>query len=161
MAAVKSKDTTPEMIVRRLLHGLGFRYRLHRRDLPGTPDIVLPGLAKVINVNGCFWHLHGCGGCRIPASRRGYWIAKLRRNRERDAKSRRKLRRLGFAVMTIWECQTRDVEKLSARIIKFLRPLTRKHRICAMKGAFARLRGRNSNNLKNATLSGQKSDVSI
>jgi DNA mismatch endonuclease (patch repair protein) len=108
------------MIVRRLVHGLGCRYRLHRRDLPGTPDIVLPRLRKVINVNGCFWHMHHCGRCRIPVSRRAYWIAKLRRNRERDISNRRKLRRLGFSAMTIWECQTRDVEKLLRQIRDFL-----------------------------------------
>ena len=77
MAAVKSKDTTPEMLVRRLVHRLGYRFRLHRRDLPGTPDIVLPKLGKIIIVNGCFWHMHELRRCRIPAVRRKYWEKKL------------------------------------------------------------------------------------
>ena len=80
MAAVKSKDTTPELVVRRLVHSMGYRYRLHVRSLPGIPDMVFPRLRKVININGCFWHLHGCSRCRIPSSRRRYWVAKLQRN---------------------------------------------------------------------------------
>src|SRR5215203_6167739 len=84
MATVKSKDTKPELVVRRLIHALGFRYRLHVRDLPGTPDLVFPRRHKVINVSGCFWHMHTCGRCRIPASRRSYWVRKLAGNRARD-----------------------------------------------------------------------------
>ncbi len=87
MAAVKSKGTAPEMIVRRLVHRLGFRYRLHVKALPGTPDLVFPSLRKVINVSGCFWHGHGCGRCRIPATRREYWLAKIKRNRGQSAES--------------------------------------------------------------------------
>src|SRR5437879_2181572 len=84
MAAVKSKDTTPEMIVRRLVHSLGYRYRLHDASLPGTPDLVFPRRRKIIIVNGCLWHYHACPRCRIPSARRSYWIAKLRRNAARD-----------------------------------------------------------------------------
>ena len=106
MAAVKSKDTTPEIIVRKLVHSLGYRYRLHDRALPGTPDLVLPRLRKVINVSGCFWHMHKCKRCRIPTSRRGYWVAKLRGNAARDKRNLRLLRRGGWKVLVVWECQT-------------------------------------------------------
>lgn len=124
MAAVKSKDTAPEMVVRRLAHSLGYRYRLHDRSLPGTPDLVFPRLRKVINVNGCFWHMHGCAYCRVPSSHRRYWTAKLRRNATRDKRVQRALRRAGWGVMVIWECQTRPdrLDRLRARINRFLSP---------------------------------------
>lgn len=122
MAAVRSKDTTPELIVRRLAHSLGFRYRLHVRSLPGTPDLVFPRLRKVINVSGCFWHMHDCGNCRIPSSRRQYWIEKLKRNVARDKRTQRALRRAGWGVMVVWECQTRadGLRRLGRRIERFL-----------------------------------------
>jgi DNA mismatch endonuclease, patch repair protein len=122
MAAVKSKDTTPELLVRRLVHSLGYRYRLHVRLLPGTPDIVFPRVKKIINVNGCFWHLHKCPRCRIPSSKRKYWMAKLQRNAKRDKANQRKLRRQGWKVMTIWECQIalKFVAKLESNILAFL-----------------------------------------
>lgn len=107
--------------MRRLVHRLGYRYRLHVRSLPGTPDLVFPRPRKIIRVSGCFWHMHGCGRCRIPASRRAYWIAKLKRNRDRDVRTRRKLRRLGWRVLTVWECQTKDAAALTHRLRKFLR----------------------------------------
>src|SRR5271154_5907111 len=87
MAAVRSKDTTPELTVRRLVHRLGYRYRLHVRTLPGTPDLVFPSRQKIINVSGCFWHMHGCGRCRIPAAHRTYWQEKLERNKKRDQRT--------------------------------------------------------------------------
>lgn len=122
MAAVKSRDTTPEIFVRRLVHRMGFRYRLHVRALPGVPDLVFPRLRKVINVHGCFWHLHGCARCRVPSSRRSYWVAKLERNAARDKKVRRALRRAGWRVLVVWECQTRpsDLARLETRIAKFI-----------------------------------------
>ncbi|MCI0640790.1 MAG: very short patch repair endonuclease [Gemmataceae bacterium] len=122
MAAVKSKDTTPEMVVRRLVHGMGYRFRLHVRGLPGTPDLVLPRLGAVINVSGCFWHMHGCGRCRIPAARRKYWVAKLARNAARDRKNRARLKRLGWKVLVVWECQTvrSKRETLTHRLLAFL-----------------------------------------
>jgi DNA mismatch endonuclease, patch repair protein len=122
MAAVKSRDTTPEMVVRRLVHSLGYRYRLHVRSLPGCPDLVFPRLRKIINVNGCSWHLHGCKRCRVPSSRRGYWIAKLQRNAARDKQTRQKLRRDGWGVMVLWECQINAAtqERLRARFLAFL-----------------------------------------
>jgi DNA mismatch endonuclease (patch repair protein) len=122
MAAVKSKDTAPELLVRRLVHSMGYRYRLHVRSLLGTPDLVFPRLRKIINVNGCFWHLHGCPRCRVPSSRRGYWTAKLRRNAARDKQTHRDLRKDGWRVLVIWECQISATkqERLLARIAAFL-----------------------------------------
>lgn len=115
MAAVKSKDTSPKMAVRRLVHSLGYRYRLHVRSLPGTPDLVFPRLGKIINISGCFWHMHGCGRCRIPASRRRYWISKLERNALRDRRNKRALRRAGWKLLTIWECQTQLSQRVRLR----------------------------------------------
>jgi DNA mismatch endonuclease, patch repair protein len=105
-----------------LVHRLGYRFRLHVRDLPGTPDLVFPRLRKVICVSGCFWHMHNCGRCRIPASRRSYWIAKLERNAARDQRSRRALQRAGWKTLVVWECQTGpgSLERLQTRIERFL-----------------------------------------
>ena len=122
MAAVKSKDTTPEMVVRRLVHGMGYRYRLHVAGLAGNPDLVLPRLRKVIFVSGCFWHMHGCGRCRIPASRRSYWVKKLERNATRDKRVQRALRRDAWSVLVVWECQTQFSRRklLTSRLEGFL-----------------------------------------
>jgi DNA mismatch endonuclease (patch repair protein) len=135
MAAVKSEDTTPELLVRRFVHGLGYRYRLHVRSLPGTPDLVFPRLRKIINVNGCFWHMHGCARCRVPSSRRAYWIAKMRRNAARDKRTQRELRRAGWRVMVVWECQiiAMPKERLRAKIVAFLEknsPLPARRKRC-------------------------------
>ncbi|MCC7292628.1 MAG: DNA mismatch endonuclease Vsr [Phycisphaerales bacterium] len=123
MATVKSRGTAPERVVRRLVSAMGFRYRLHVRSLPGTPDLVFHQLCRVINVSGCFWHMHGCGRCRIPATRRAYWLAKLERNAARDARNRRKLRRMGWSVLTVWECQltAKRIGRTTERIGAFLR----------------------------------------
>jgi DNA mismatch endonuclease (patch repair protein) len=123
MRAVKSANTTPELIVRRLVHALGYRFRLHRRDLPGQPDLVLPRLGKVIQVHGCFWHRHHCeAGRSTPATRLDYWTAKFERNVQRDRRNLRELRRLGWSVLVIWECQTRAAKRaaLESRIARFL-----------------------------------------
>lgn len=121
MALVRGKDTKPELLVRRLVHGLGYRYRLHRRALPGTPDLVFPGCGKVIFVHGCFWHRHhGCALARLPKSRGEFWLPKLQGNAERGGRNVRALRRLGWGVMTIWECQLRDIPRLLSRIRRFL-----------------------------------------
>src|SRR5688500_13677437 len=115
MAAIRGKDTTPELVVRRLVHSLGFRYRLHVKTLPGKPDLVLRPRRKVIFVHGCFWHLHRSGcGARLPKSRLEYWGQKLERNRKRDAKHRRGLRAAGWQVLTVWECELRDIPRLTA-----------------------------------------------
>lgn len=118
MRSVKSKDTKPEMAVRRFVHGLGYRFRLHRKSLPGNPDLVFPRLRKVVFVNGCFWHGHDCArGARIPKNNRDYWIAKIARNRERDKLNRKLLFAEGWGVFIAWECQINSVraeEKLKA-----------------------------------------------
>jgi DNA mismatch endonuclease (patch repair protein) len=121
MAAVKSRNTKPELLVRRMVHGLGFRYRLHRRDLPGTPDIVMTRHRKIINVHGCFWHMHTCRHALLaPVSNASYWQKKRLGNAVRDRRTLRQLRRDGWRVLIIWECQMRDTAKLRARITKFL-----------------------------------------
>ncbi len=120
MSRIGGKDTAPEMIVRRLLHGLGFRYRLHRRDLPGKPDIVFPGRSKAIFVHGCFWHAHGCAIGRPPKSRPEYWGPKLAANQARDATVAVALAELGWEVLTIWQCETRKPETLKATALAFL-----------------------------------------
>ena len=121
MRRVRSKDTTPELIVRRLIFSLGFRYRLHRSDLPGKPDIVFPSQKKIIFVHGCFWHGHTCKrGDRMPKQNREYWKQKIIRNIERDKKHRDKLKKIGWQVKIIWECETKDLKKLESKIEKFL-----------------------------------------
>ena len=121
MRKITSKDTSPELIVRSLAHRLGFRFRLHRRNLPGTPDLVFPGLGTVILVHGCFWHLHpGCHLARIPKTRVEYWKPKLERNRERDVTVLRALRKLGWKVLVVWECETLAPDLLRRKLKLFL-----------------------------------------
>ena len=121
MRAVKGRDTEPEMTVRRLTHGMGYRYRLHRKDLPGKPDLAFPTRHKVILVHGCFWHQHHCSrGARTPKSSRAYWIPKLRRNKQRDAEHQIQLRNSGWRVLIIWECEIKNLDTVSARIRGFL-----------------------------------------
>lgn len=122
MSQIRSKNTKPELVVRKALHRLGFRFRLHRRELPGSPDIVLPKYHTAIFVNGCFWHQHTlCGGNRIPATHREYWSLKLQRNVDRDKKNLRKLRRQGWSVLVLWECQLKkNASRTLERIQNFL-----------------------------------------
>lgn len=121
MRRIGSKDTGPELVVRRLLHGMGYRYRLHRNDLPGRPDIVFPGRKKVVLVHGCFWHQHhGCQDGRMPTSRPEYWAEKLTRNKARDMRNRRALARMGWSSIVIWECDIRNEERLTSRLSEFL-----------------------------------------
>ena len=121
MRAVKGQDTAPEMIVRRLVHSMGYRYRLHRTDLPGKPDLVFPRLRKVVFVHGCFWHGHDCvRGDRMPVHNRDYWTKKIARNKERDRNTPIALRALGWNSLQIWECELRDASKLKKRLKKFL-----------------------------------------
>ncbi|MGD0799770.1 MAG: DNA mismatch endonuclease Vsr [Terracidiphilus sp.] len=105
MSRIRSKDTKPEMLVRKALHRLGFRFRLHLRDLPGRPDIVLPKYQTIIQVKGCFWHGHTCRDGRMPKSNRNYWVPKLLRNKKRDISNDRKLRCMGWSVHNLWECR--------------------------------------------------------
>lgn len=120
MQAVKSRDTAPEMKVRRLLHALGFRFRLHRRDLPGTPDIVLPRWRKAIFVHGCFWHAHGCAKGLPPKSRSDYWLPKLEQNVVRDRTKREQLESRGWQVLVVWQCETNDIDALADRLLDFV-----------------------------------------
>lgn len=121
MSKVRKKDTKPEVLVRSAVHRLGYRFRLHRADLPGTPDLTFPRLRKVIFVHGCFWHRHDCRlAGKLPARRQEYWLPKLRRNVERDAEAKQSLAQRGWAVLTIWECETRDQKELRARLSEFL-----------------------------------------
>ncbi|KAA2285085.1 very short patch repair endonuclease [Arenimonas fontis] len=124
MSRVRSVDTGPELLVRSVLHRLGFRFRLHRRDLPGTPDIVLPGRRTVVFVHGCFWHGHRCKKGRIPKTRVSYWRSKIEVNRKRDARVRRRLRAMGWRVLTVRECEIRDLKRLE---MKLLRSIVSKH----------------------------------
>ncbi|MEJ0038639.1 MAG: DNA mismatch endonuclease Vsr [Gammaproteobacteria bacterium] len=122
MARVRGKDTVPELVVRRLVHKMGFRYRLHARDLPGRPDLVLPRLRKVILVHGCYWHRHPrCKLARLPKSRLDFWLPKLMGNRQRDLKNERLLRKLGWEAFTVWECQISKTETLAEKLKRFLR----------------------------------------
>ena len=123
MGRIRGTDTKAELTVRRLVHRMGYRYRLHRRDLPGTPDIVLPGRKKVIFVNGCFWHQHPDSNCklaRMPKSRLEYWKPKLAGNRSRDQINRDRLRKLGWGVFIIWECEIAHIEDVEERVHDFL-----------------------------------------
>jgi DNA mismatch endonuclease (patch repair protein) len=123
MRRVKGKDTAPEMTVRKALTAQGARYRLHRKDLPGSPDIVLPGRRLAFFVHGCFWHGHDCPrGSRVPKQNRDYWVRKVARNRARDATSREALMTLGWRVETIWECELKDARALEADLQRRLAP---------------------------------------
>lgn len=121
MRAVRGVNTQPEMRVRQIAHGLGYRFRLHRRDLPGKPDLAFPGRRKVIFVHGCFWHQHqGCRRGSAPQSNVGFWRPKLARNKSRDAKQIAAVKRRGWRVLVIWECQTKNKNRLAARLNRFL-----------------------------------------
>ncbi len=113
MAGIGGSNTRPEIIVRQVLHRNGFRFRLHRKDLPGRPDIVLPRYKTAIFVNGCFWHVHGCRLSKLPAGNASFWRDKLAGNRVRDAKVNQKLLQMGWRVVTVWECATRGSQAAS------------------------------------------------
>lgn len=123
MAKIRSKNTKPEVRLRSLLHRAGYRFRLHARYLPGSPDLVFPGRRKVIFVNGCFWHGHDCSvGSRLPKSNTEFWELKRRKNQERDAVQHAKLATLGWDVFTVWECELPLDSPLRASLIEFLGP---------------------------------------
>lgn len=123
MARIRSTDTQPEWAVRRLVHRMGYRYRLYRSDLPGKPDLVFAGRRKIIFVHGCFWHQHpksSCVDARLPRSRPEYWLPKLTRTTERDKSHVRSLRQSGWRVLVVWECEIPNEERLQKRIGRFL-----------------------------------------
>jgi DNA mismatch endonuclease (patch repair protein) len=125
MARIKGKDTRPELAVRRILHSAGFRYRLHAKDLPGRPDIVLRSRKTLVFVNGCFWHGHDCHGTRLPKSNRRFWNTKIKANMDRDARNLAECRRLGWRVLVVWECALRgrgrlNTNRLSTEITAWL-----------------------------------------
>lgn len=121
MRAVKEKNTGPEMTVRRMVHGMGYRYRLHRKDLPGKPDLVFSPRKKVIFVHGCFWHGHTCKrGDRTPRENRDYWTKKIERNKERDREHLKTLKKDGWRVMTVWDCEIKGADVLADRMSAFL-----------------------------------------
>lgn len=123
MAAIRGKDTRPEMAVRRAAHALGYRFRLHRAVLPGRPDLVFPGRRKVIFVHGCYWHRHdGCRFATMPKSNGGFWLEKFEKNVARDLKVTAELVDLGWDPLVIWECETRDATILNERITSHLGP---------------------------------------
>jgi DNA mismatch endonuclease (patch repair protein) len=123
MARVRQRHSAPEQTVRRILRSLGVSYQLHKKSLPGTPDIVLPGRQCVIFVHGCFWHRHtSCPKATMPKSRISFWVDKFEKNVARDRRNTRDIRKLGWKVMTVWECQCKQPEKLSKRLERFLRP---------------------------------------
>ena len=123
MRQIRSKNMKPELVVRRLVHGLGYRYRLHRKDLPGKPDLTFGPKRKVIFVHGCFWHQHSDPSCkdgRLPKSRTEYWRPKLKKNVERDEENLRVLHENGWKCLEVWECETKDLQNLSERLVQFL-----------------------------------------
>ena len=121
MASVHSEDTSPEMAVRKIVHSLGYRYRLHVRALPGRPDLVFPSRHKVIFVHGCFWHRHPkCRYATSPKTREEFWQAKFTSNVERDRRARRELKRMDWAVLTVWQCELKKTDKLTERLNDFL-----------------------------------------
>lgn len=122
MSRVRSKNTTPELAVRKMAHRLGFRFRLHRKDLPGTPDLVFPRLRAAVFVNGCFWHRHKqCSRATVPSIRTQYWLRRFARNVERDQAAKHALECVGWRVLIIWECELRVPSDVSERLVAFLR----------------------------------------
>lgn len=122
MSRIGSSNTLPELRVRSMLHRLGYRFRLHRKDLPGKPDIVLPGRGVAILVHGCFWHGHSCKTEKMPKSRTDYWGPKIETNRERDRRKESELRALGWTVITVWECELKSPDELERKLVRSLGP---------------------------------------
>ncbi len=121
MRRVKSKDSKAELTIRSLLHRMGYRFRLHRSDLPGKPDIVLPRHRKVIFVHGCFWHGHTCTrGKRVPKTNTDYWLQKIDGNRKRDAGVKQELEQLGWTVLVVWECELNEMDTLKEKLLSIL-----------------------------------------
>lgn len=123
MARIRSKNTKPELAVRSLVHRMGYRFRIHCKDLPGSPDLVFPSLKKAIFVHGCFWHAHdGCSTANRPKTRASYWREKFARNKQRDRRNASTLRRAGWSVATIWECEAKSTDFICKKVLRFLGP---------------------------------------
>lgn len=122
MSRIRRANTRPELTIRRLLHSLGYRYRIHLATVPGRPDVAFPRRHKVIQVHGCFWHAHGCSLARVPKSRTEFWQAKFARNKERDARLARAAEQAGWQILTVWECDLDDLDHLTRRLMDFLGP---------------------------------------
>lgn len=123
MSLIRSKNTRPELLVRTMLHVLGYRFRLHSRRLPGAPDLVFAGRKSVVFVHGCFWHGHaGCKVANVPKSRTGYWLKKFATNRVRDLRNRKELRKAGWKVFTVWECELKHPQRVAKHLVSFLGP---------------------------------------
>ena len=122
MASIKSKNTGPELVMRKLLHSKGYRFKIHDKKLPGKPDIVMPKHKVVVNVNGCYWHYHGCNRSNIPKTQTRYWVDKLEHNKRRDFQNKRKLKKLGWKVIDVWECTLRkkNLEKTFNRLERLI-----------------------------------------
>ncbi len=121
MSRIRSKDTKPEMVVRRLVHGMGYRYRLHAKELPGRPDLVFRPRRKAIFVHGCFWHRHvGCPANRLPTTRREFWRDKLDSNARRDRRNEAALEEMGWRSLVIWECETKDLDRVAETVRRFI-----------------------------------------
>lgn len=121
MRAVKGKNTTPEILVRRLVRGMGHRCQLHRKDLPGCPDFVFPSQKKIIFVHGCFWHGHSCArGSRVPKNNREYWVDKIGKNKRRDISHRRRLKKMGWNTLVVWECRLKSLDVTAKKLERFL-----------------------------------------
>ena len=121
MSRIRSKNTKPEILVRKIVFKNGYRYRLHKQDLPGKPDIVFISLRKVIFVNGCFWHGHQCRNNLVPKSNKHFWLKKIENNKIRDKQNHRRLNYLGWSYCVIWECEIKNAEKLEMKILKYLK----------------------------------------
>ncbi|WP_150047948.1 very short patch repair endonuclease [Methylomonas rhizoryzae] len=120
MTSVKSKNTGPEVQIRKMLHALGYRYRLHRKELPGSPDIVFPGKRKAIFVHGCFWHGHDCRWGKLPKSNIDYWQSKISDNISRDTRNQAALRLLGWSSLVVWQCELRNSDDLKTKLVRYL-----------------------------------------
>jgi DNA mismatch endonuclease (patch repair protein) len=120
MSAVHTKNTGPELVIRKWLFGLGYRYRLHRNNLPGRPDVVFPGRRKAVFVHGCFWHGHGCNKGQLPKSRLNYWKPKILANKARDKKTLRSLKKYGWSGFVIWQCELRNIDLRTRKVMTFL-----------------------------------------
>ncbi len=120
MARIRGRDTGPELLIRSMLHRLGYRFRLHRKDLTGTPDIVFPARRSVVFVNGCFWHGHSCSRGHLPSSNVVFWERKIGKNKRRDHNARKQLRKEGWKVLTVWGCQTKNQDRLLKKLVRFL-----------------------------------------